>query len=82
LVEKIFPTVWSGWRRKLTVLIDSPPAHNSRMTQNYFGHNPLKILPHPPYSPGLSPSDFYQLKKGKSVLIRPEIPNETGLLEN
>jgi hypothetical protein len=36
-----------------------------RMMQNvsrniYMNHNSLKRAPHPPYSPDLAPSDFYQ----------------------
>jgi hypothetical protein len=42
---------------------DNAPPHNSRMTRNVFEHNPLKRLPHPPYSPDISPSDFYVLGK-------------------
>jgi hypothetical protein len=34
-------------------------GHNARMIQNFFDHNPLNRLPHPPYSPERSASDFY-----------------------
>jgi hypothetical protein len=38
--------------------IDNASAHNARVAQNFFKHNPLKRLPHPPYSPDISPWDF------------------------
>jgi transposase len=33
------------------------------VTENVFEHNPLKRLPDPPYSPDISPSDFYLFGK-------------------
>jgi hypothetical protein len=35
--------------KELMVHVDSAPAHNSRMTRNFFEDNPQKRLPHPPY---------------------------------
>jgi histone-lysine N-methyltransferase SETMAR len=60
---------------------DNAPAHNSRMMQNFFEHNPLKRLPHPPYSPDISSSDFYRFGKGQEALIGHEIADEINLLE-
>jgi hypothetical protein len=51
------------------------------MAQNFFGHNPLKRLPYPPYSPNTCPSDFYLSGKINSVLIGREIPNNISLLQ-
>jgi hypothetical protein len=51
------------------------------MTQNFFGHNPLKRLQHPPYFHDISPSDFYPFEKVKSVLIGREIPDHIDFLE-
>jgi hypothetical protein len=51
------------------------------MTQDFFGHNPLKRLPHPPHSRDISASDCSLFGKGKSALIRREIPDEIDLLE-
>jgi hypothetical protein len=51
------------------------------MTQNLFGHNPLKRLPHPSDSLGTSPSDFCLFWKAKNVRIGRENPDEIDLLE-
>jgi hypothetical protein len=51
------------------------------MTQDFVGHNPLKRLPHPPYSHDISPSDCYLFGKVKSALIGREIPDKIDLLE-
>jgi hypothetical protein len=81
LVEKFFPAGWSTGGSKLVVHIDNALAHNSRMTQNLFGYNPLKRLPHPLYSPDISLLDFYLFGKVRSALIGREIPDEIDLLE-
>jgi hypothetical protein len=68
-------------RGKLVVHTDNALAHNSRITQNVFGRSPLKRLPHPPYSPNISPSDFYLFRKVESAPIGPEISDEIALFE-
>jgi hypothetical protein len=51
------------------------------MTQNFFKRNSLKRFPHLPYSPDISPSNFYLFGKGKRALIGWEIPDEIDLVE-
>jgi hypothetical protein len=65
----------------LVVHIDSASAQDARVIQNFFEHNSLKRLPQPPYSPDISPSDFYLFEKVKNALIGQEIPDEPALLE-
>jgi hypothetical protein len=81
LVAKFFPRGRGPGERKLVLHIDNAPAHNAKMTQNFCEHNPLKRLVHPPYSPDISPSDFYLFGKVKEALIGQEIPDEVGLLD-
>jgi histone-lysine N-methyltransferase SETMAR len=61
----------------------SAHTHNARTTQNFFEHNTLKGLPHPPHSPDISPSDFdfYLFGKVRRALIGREISDEIDLLE-
>jgi hypothetical protein len=54
LLETFFPAGLSAEQRNLIVNIDNATSHNSRMTQNFFGHNRLKRFPYPPYSPEIS----------------------------
>jgi hypothetical protein len=59
-----FLSLWLESKAKeLMVHIDNAPAHNSRITGNLFEDNSLKKLPHPPYLPGIFPSDLYFLTK-------------------
>jgi hypothetical protein len=51
------------------------------VAQHFFEHNPLERLPHQPYSPGISPSDFYLFGKAKNALIGREISDAIDLLE-
>jgi hypothetical protein len=80
LIQKFFSAEWNAGGKKLIVHIDNAPAHNSRVTQNLFGHKLLKRLPHPPYSHDISLSDFHLLGKVKRALIGREIPDEIDLL--
>jgi hypothetical protein len=81
LVAKLFPRWWNPGQRKLAVHIDNAPTHNSRMTRHFFETGPLNRLPHPPYSPDISPSDFYLFGKVKGALVGREIPDEVELLD-
>jgi hypothetical protein len=81
LLDKFFPAEWNARERKLVMHMDNAPIYNSRVTQDFFGHNPVKILPHPPYSPDIWPLDFYLFGKVKSALIGRETPDEIDLLE-
>jgi hypothetical protein len=76
LVAKFFPAGLNAGGRKLLVDNDKAPAHNSKMTQNFFGHSPLKRPPHPAY-----PSAFCLFGKVTSAPIGGEIPDEIDLLE-
>jgi histone-lysine N-methyltransferase SETMAR len=80
LIQSFFPPSWSP-RQKMMVAVDNAPAHSSRMTGKFSEHNPEKRLPHPPYSPDISPSDFYLFGKAEGALIGQEIPDEISLLD-
>jgi predicted acetyltransferase len=81
LVEKFFPAGWSAGRSELVAHIDNAPAHNSRMKQNFFGHNLLKSLPHTGDSGDIAVSDFNLIGKVKSALMGRELPDEIYFLE-
>jgi hypothetical protein len=81
LVEKFASAGCSAGRRTLLVHIGNTLAYTSKTTQNLFGHNPLKSLPHPPYFFDVSPSDFYLFGNIGSTLIERKVPNEIDALE-
>jgi hypothetical protein len=78
LLDAFLPNGADPRERKLVVHvdIDNAAAHNTRVTQDCFEHNLLKRLPHPPYSPEISPADFYLFGKLKNALIGEEISDE------
>ena len=45
--------------RGIKLLHDNAPAHKSAMVQEYLKESGLDVLNHPPYSPDLSPCDFW-----------------------
>ena len=59
-------------RRKLTrgvlLLQDNAPAHTSQIIMTAATECGLEVLPRPPYSPDMAPSDFYLFQKLKPNL--------------
>ena len=45
--------------RGIKLLHDKAPAHKFATVQEYLKESGLDVLDHPPYSPDLSPSDFW-----------------------
>ena len=50
------------------LLQDNAPVHNSHVAQTEARSCGYEILPHPPYSPDLAPSDFHLFPTMKSFL--------------
>jgi hypothetical protein len=81
LLDRFCPSGRDPKQKKLVVHIDDASADNARVTNDFFGHNPVKRLPQPPYSPDISPLDFYLFGKVKNALIGHEISDEIALLD-
>ena len=56
--------------RSIKLLHDNAPAHKSATVQEYQKESGLDVLDHPPYSPDLSPCDFWLFPKLKEMLAR------------
>ena len=54
--------------RSIKLLHDNAPAHKSAMVQEYLKESGLDVLDHPPYSPDLSPCDFWLFPRLKEML--------------
>ena len=55
--------------RGIKLLHDNAPANKSAMVQEYLKESGLNVLDHPPYSPDLSPCDFWLFPKLKEMLV-------------
>jgi len=44
---------------------DNAPAHAALLTRPFLTDNNMTVVPHPPYSPDLAPSDFLLFPKPK-----------------
>lgn len=55
-------------RRGVWLLQDNAPAHTSQVAVAAANECGFRILPHPPYSPDLAPSDFFLFPRLKSDL--------------
>ena len=52
----------------IKLLHDNAPAHKSATVQEYLQESGLDVLDHPPYSPDLSPCDFWLFPRLKEML--------------
>ena len=54
--------------RSIKLIHDYAPAHKSATVQEYLKESGLDVLDHPPYSPDLSPCDFWLFPRLKEML--------------
>ena len=66
-------------RRRVWFLHDNAPIHTSHMTNASLNTLPLTLLPHPPYSPDLAPSDFRLFRHLKKVIRGERFPDADSL---
>jgi histone-lysine N-methyltransferase SETMAR len=49
-----------GWRNKTWMLHhDNTPAHTSFLIREFLAKHGTTLIPQPPYSPDLAPTDFF-----------------------
>jgi hypothetical protein len=57
------------WREQTWLLHhDKAPSHTSVFTQQFLAKNKMTVIPHPPHSPDLTPSDIFLFPKMKLKL--------------
>ena len=54
--------------RGIKILHDNASCHKSAKTKQFLQENHIEVLPHPPYSPDLSPCDFFLFPRLKKEL--------------
>lgn len=70
-------------KKKILFHQDNAPSHKAKVTEEKFKQLGWELLPHPPYSPDLAPSDYHlftELKKwlaGKKFYSNEEVEWET-----
>jgi transposase len=68
-------------RRKLSVHADNARAHTAQKYRTFCEENGLRLAPHSPYSPDLSPSDFFLFGYVKERLKGIVFPSYEELLD-
>ena len=66
-VRRKRPDQWQNNTRLLHH--DNAPAHAALLTRRFLTDNNMTVVPHPPYSPDLAPSDFFLFLKLKMKLM-------------
>ena len=65
--------------RGIKLLHDNAPAHKSATVQKYLKESGLNVLDHPPYSPDLSPRDFWLFPRLKEMLAGHRFESRCGI---
>ena len=65
--------------RGIKLLHDNAPAHKSTTVQEYLKESGLNVLDHPPYSPDLSPCDFWLFPRLKEMLAGYRFESHCGI---
>ncbi|EGI63744.1 Histone-lysine N-methyltransferase SETMAR [Acromyrmex echinatior] len=68
-------------RKKILFLQDNAPAHKSITTMAKINDLRLQLLPHPPYSPDLAPSDYYLFPNLKRWLINKKFNSREEIID-
>ena len=63
----------------IKLLHDNAPAHKSATVQEYLKESGLNVLDHPPYSPDLSPCDFWLFPRQKEMLAGHRFESRCGI---
>lgn len=59
---------WNNRHDKLILLHDNAKSHSAEPVKNYLKTVGWEILPHPPYSPDIAPSDYHLFRSMQSAL--------------
>ena len=60
-------------KKKVLFYQDNAPCHKSLATMAKLNELSFELLPHPPYSPGLAPNDYFLFADLKKNAPRKEI---------
>ena len=63
----------------IKLLHDNAPARKSAIVQEYLKESGLNVLDHPPYSPDLSPCDFWLFQRLKEMLAGHPFESRCGI---
>ena len=60
------PQLWTN--QSWVLHHNNAPAHSSFLVRNFLAKSEMTMVPQPPYSPDLSPAEFFLFSKLKSIL--------------
>jgi hypothetical protein len=81
LVQKIFPERRRAHAIRLYCHLDNSRVHFSKVSEKFFFEHQIVHVPHPPYSPDLSPSDFWLFGHMKAGLAGQSFAEPEEILE-
>ena len=66
-------------RRKVRRLHDNAKPHTSKITRQKLEEFGWEVLPHPPYSPDLAPSDYHLFRSLRNHLVKKQFDDQAQL---
>jgi histone-lysine N-methyltransferase SETMAR len=81
-IEKLFSSLKFPENAKLFVHYDNATAHVCKFTNDYLTTSTMERLPHPPYSPDISPCDFFLFGYLKHLLAGKSFSDGGALKEH
>jgi transposase len=68
-------------KKRLILHMDNSLMHKSKVTKAKLSQMPVRLAPHPSYSPDLAPSDFFLFGSRKTKVIGLEFDSQEALLD-
>jgi histone-lysine N-methyltransferase SETMAR len=80
--QAIFPRGRAPHQKRLVNHLDNCSVHISRTSRDWLEENDMRRMPQPPYSPDLTPNDFYLFSIVKEKLERTQVADEDQFCES
>jgi hypothetical protein len=81
MVARVFSRGRIPSARRLQLHLDNYQVHFSKATEQFITENHIGRVPHPPYSLGLAPSDFWLFGHVKTSLVGQAFDEQEQLLK-
>ena len=79
-VKEFYNNKWpsKGWSG-VHLLHDNASSHKCEVVKSFLASEKVKVLNHPPYSPDLSPCEFFEFPRLKKMLFRSKYTSRSSL---
>jgi hypothetical protein len=80
--QVIFARRIASHQKQIVIHLDNCSVHINRVSRDYPEEHDMRRMPRPPYSPDLTPSDFYLFPPVTEKLERTQVVDENQFFWN